>query len=435
MKNFSKILITFLFGVIFLFAGKTAMAYDFPDQANTTYTGYFQGTTQKTAWTQSFIPTEAEFTQFALYMCKTEDYTSSGWGCVADADDTPDGGCLGGYTTYTSATLNATIPDCATPNWAYFELTEATTTLTVSQTYWIKLNTGSTSDHTRVYYDDTNPYANGFATWWNTVMVEKTEYAGADLTFATYYYSSTPPPIGDDQIQFNFPNTEGPVVVDFENFILEYNLHTSTVGSICLEYFDVDNAVGNYAWSCMDVDNAGNNTDIYFPKDTPLEFNHDYSANVWLYDKLRSNPDWNKDNYIDSDNINFSLLEETWLQNIQTPSSTVALTDAYITCDETSGLFASSICFVAKYLFEPSQLAISKFATLRDDLENKPPFGYFTLISDELDNINGSSTPAFSLPDMTGLSGILDPLRTGLAIILWLAFVLYLYWRVKHLDL
>ena len=73
------------------------------------------------------------------------------------------------------------------------------------------------------------------------------------------------------------------------------------------------------------------------------------------------------------------------------------------------------------------------FESTFSTLSNKPPFGYFT---SSLNILNGASTSAASTTPfgMAAISAILSPLRTGLALILWFALLLWIFNRVRHLD-
>lgn len=108
--------------------------------------------------------------------------------------------------------------------------------------------------------------------------------------------------------------------------------------------------------------------------------------------------------------------------------------DADICADK--GVFAGALCQVGVLLFSPSSDSLNNFAKLKDDYKSKPPFGYFTAVSSALSGLTGSGTPAFALVIATpALDSIFSPINTGLAIIIWLMYVTYVYKRLVHIEL
>lgn len=83
-------------------------------------------------------------------------------------------------------------------------------------------------------------------------------------------------------------------------------------------------------------------------------------------------------------------------------------------------------------LFTPSQQTLERFSSLKDTLSTKPPFGYFSAISDALASTS-TSTPAFTLPDAA--EAALEPIRTGISWVLWLLFGFWILHRVRHMEL
>ena len=100
--------------------------------------------------------------------------------------------------------------------------------------------------------------------------------------------------------------------------------------------------------------------------------------------------------------------------------------------------FSLSTCLtgIMSYLFTPSDASISQFTDLKIQIQNKPPFGYFNIIKDNLININSSSTEAFSfvIPEFIQ-TFIFEPFKIALGGILWFIGLVWLYNRLKHIQL
>lgn len=129
------------------------------------------------------------------------------------------------------------------------------------------------------------------------------------------------------------------------------------------------------------------------------------------------------------------------------PTSTATSSEWVITCDPNDPLWQKSLCQVAKwslegikgllqFLFVPKQEDLVKFNDLKNDLQVKPPIGYFYQVKNALEGFNSTSTPAFDLPQSAALSDyIFNPLRTGISFILWLTFGFWVFKRIKNLEL
>jgi len=101
--------------------------------------------------------------------------------------------------------------------------------------------------------------------------------------------------------------------------------------------------------------------------------------------------------------------------------------------DCNSGNFiADGFCHIIKYLFIPSSESLNIYQNLLDPIENKAPFGYFTLLKNELAGL-GESTPVFDL-NVDGLE-FFQTIRTGLVWIIWLWVGVGLFKRLAHLEI
>lgn len=88
------------------------------------------------------------------------------------------------------------------------------------------------------------------------------------------------------------------------------------------------------------------------------------------------------------------------------------------------------------YVLKPSTNSFTQFFDLKDELSNVKPFGYITVVYDQLNNLNASSTGAYTMPQIPFFSAIFNPLRSAMSVILWGIFALVFYnKRLKHLDI
>lgn len=96
-------------------------------------------------------------------------------------------------------------------------------------------------------------------------------------------------------------------------------------------------------------------------------------------------------------------------------------------------------CYVVngiKYLFYPTDIASNKLNELIDSIKNKPPIGYISGVITGLGAIDINATPTLTFASFTPVSNyIFTPLRTGLAWVLWIAFMFLLFKRFQHFEL
>ncbi len=86
------------------------------------------------------------------------------------------------------------------------------------------------------------------------------------------------------------------------------------------------------------------------------------------------------------------------------------------------------------WAFVPDDTIFDQFGTLKDDIKNKPPFGYFTSAVNAVSSIRGTDTPQFTLEQSSPLmTYIFTPIRTGLAWVMYLAGLFWLYKRVTNI--
>jgi len=116
------------------------------------------------------------------------------------------------------------------------------------------------------------------------------------------------------------------------------------------------------------------------------------------------------------------------------------------TCDTNSDFFSRGMCSMFQWLFVPAPSTITAFSDLKEQVQNKPPFGYVTVFSAQIGNLSNatsttntfygtvSSSVNLQLASWTQI-GILGIIRTIFGWFLWLVFVFYVFQRFKHFSL
>lgn len=103
--------------------------------------------------------------------------------------------------------------------------------------------------------------------------------------------------------------------------------------------------------------------------------------------------------------------------------------------------FSVSGCFtgLSSYLFVPSSASLQQFTDLKAKIQNKPPFGYFTIITNGLSDITATSTATTTVDEIAIPSFlstmIFNPIKTALNVLLWFILLVFLFNRIKHIQL
>lgn len=105
------------------------------------------------------------------------------------------------------------------------------------------------------------------------------------------------------------------------------------------------------------------------------------------------------------------------------------------TCDTTD-----VFCFLRnalRWAVEIDTSVFNKFTLLKDELAQKPPFGYITSLFTEINSLNNNpANEIFVLQQVTPITEqIFSPLRTGLAWLLWFVFAFALFHRFKDINI
>lgn len=143
----------------------------------------------------------------------------------------------------------------------------------------------------------------------------------------------------------------------------------------------------------------------------------------------------NQADIVSSNNVTFSVANGTFpLLGFTVGSTTSRNSLATTTCSITAigGCFQNALAF----LFYPSPGALDSIGNIWELVQNKPPFGYIRTTINSLQQLNASSTVAFSFEYLPLQEALFTPLKSGLAAILWLVFAVAWYkLRLRHLDL
>ena len=84
----------------------------------------------------------------------------------------------------------------------------------------------------------------------------------------------------------------------------------------------------------------------------------------------------------------------------------------------------------------PSADSLNQFVSLKTQIQNKPPFGYLTILTNNLSNATTTGATAFTLTIPQYLKDfVFDPIKTGLSAILWFVGLVWLYKRLTHIQL
>lgn len=135
--------------------------------------------------------------------------------------------------------------------------------------------------------------------------------------------------------------------------------------------------------------------------------------------------------------LTFSVLNNSYMDNIvglSDPNNWANLLGlATTTCDiyNISGCFQNALIFA---FFPSSTTTFNGFIDLKNELQKKYPFGYVSVVGGQLLRLSasggGSLTSDENISDL-----IFTPLRAGLSIILWIAFALSMFNRVRKFEL
>ena len=198
---------------------------------------------------------------------------------------------------------------------------------------------------------------------------------------------------------------------------LDFDVNYDTYGqAIILDNVDIPSQSGIISWS----------------RYLTLPYNGQYTAKIRLtHDTTGSTTAW-------SSPVTFNLTSSVTLAPV---ISTSTIDIGFMGTEICSSLFdiSCNIKNVFIVLFQPSTNSVSQLVGYKTQIQNKPPFGYITILVNNLNNLStttATSSRPFDIVIPQGLRDLIfDPLKTGLTAILWLVSLVWLYNRLKHMQL
>lgn len=270
--------------------------------------------------------------------------------------------------------------------------------------------------------------ANQFSTISRYTLSHNTGWASSTSEYPMILYGDSAP-----SVAIFFPlNTSVGLGGDFSNWILSYSaIAGASVG------FQVD-----YATSSANLNSTSTltgsdivqlstvptsvvlNKQQIVPKNTGLTFGN-YWARARLYAGVLQ--------MATSTDIQFSITGDSYISNsswvnpLQNPTSTF-MTE----CDPSLSDITYGLCTVSVWLFAPDQTVLENFISLKDDIRNKPPFGYVTSISTALGSFTTSTTSTVDVTALDPLASAFSPIRAMVAWGLWLLYGFWIFNKFRH---
>jgi hypothetical protein len=240
-----------------------------------------------------------------------------------------------------------------------------------------------------------------------------------------------PPPT--NSISFNFP-VNATSTPDFDAWRFSWSYATTTISYPALSVKYSQNLS-----SCFAFNNGSGcfkDTEPVAITGSNLPINKLNRLNAGTYQAEADLIDYYNIIYASS-TISFTITGQPAVSTLYVmPTSTASSTEWTLTCDPNANFFVNSLCNVALFLFVPNSDTLNRFSTLGDAIKTKAPVGYFYSIKNALSAINSTTTKAFNLTQYASITdNVFGPLRTGLGIILWLFFGVWLFKRLQHFEL
>lgn len=200
----------------------------------------------------------------------------------------------------------------------------------------------------------------------------------------------------------------------------------------------------DYAWqnySPFINDEFGGSYNVSFPKSTRLTAGLTYYARAYIYSTTTPSEFDYGNEIARSDVWTFYLNSNTSTNSY--PGSgyiTLATTTTSTGSTDFSCNYAWPInkgCELLKFLFYPSEESIGQFTLLKEDLQNKPPFGYVTAYTTSLNSLqSASSTTSTATIGQVGMISWIG--NTFKSIISWVLYIVFAFWvlnRLRHFSL
>ena len=248
---------------------------------------------------------------------------------------------------------------------------------------------------------------------------------------------STPPP-ATSSIAMHFPaDNQTSTAPNFPYWEANLHINTSTIaGSMIYAriYFDTATHTSKYSYfidtNAWPLSSWSGDALVLIPHSTlnPFTFNTTYFAYANILDNTG-------ETYATSSLISFTT------GNYGNMVATTTILIPQFTAPEASstcsnyGWIGSELCQVGVFLFIPSSKALQNFVNIKDNVANKPPFGYFTAIQNALTGLSNSSTSVIiSNSTASAFSSVFGRIRTAMTWILWLIFGFWLFHRIRNFE-
>jgi len=208
---------------------------------------------------------------------------------------------------------------------------------------------------------------------------------------------------------------------------------------------------GGVLFSPVDVASSNGITNISFPVSSPGYFGFSTTTNIQAIGKYTMTSSiavpylWFFTNNLVSTTTSFTVSTSSSydLFNDQQKATINQLISTATTSITACSINWSTIldlptCLtqIGTYLIVPQQSTWVKFNGLISTIQQKPPVGYFTIISSSLGGINASSTATVSIVIPGHIKQYLfNPLDLGLGAIMWFYYLSFFYRRIKHITI
>lgn len=222
---------------------------------------------------------------------------------------------------------------------------------------------------------------------------------------------------------------------DFPNFYVDYNLTTTTATTnlVCVEYF-ADYEITHHT-DCETI-GSGISSDSFFAVTKTIPYS--YLGTIYAEATIRGNTytdlyNYNQTIFATSSQISWENTGENTGSFYEEPNATSTISESTINCSG-YGVVGNSLCYVFKFLFVPTPTVLDAWNGLWNTIKSKPPIGYFSLFVAEISNLNSSSSPAYEMADVSGISFFHD-LRIGLGFVFSLVLLFYVVHRFKTVKI
>jgi len=134
----------------------------------------------------------------------------------------------------------------------------------------------------------------------------------------------------------------------------------------------------------------------------------------------------------------YSQFYETYTASTSSTTAGSVISD----CSSAGNIIEKSLCSlgdrirdVLQFLFIPDSSVVAKYQALKDNILSRVPFGYFPLVKNALLSASASSTPVYTYIMPVARQPLFGSLRTGLAAILYLWWIIHMFHRFKSIQL